>query len=282
LFADAFFLQNAIPGYQPSTDFGGLGITPAWSLCIEAAFYLCVPLLAVWMVALNRRRHSSTLAALTPVAGMLVLGLIAKAFGDLAQLGAVWEMSFPVHADWFAMGMALAVVHARWETGRLTVTRRMRGAAILIAVALSIVATKAQAGGQLDFLDSQTLMAVAGMLLLGFVVFAPPGALSVRVLESRPFAAAGVLSYGVFLWHWPLLNALRDRGLTQAGAGGFVLNVGLVLVTAVAAAAITYRLVEKPALRRKGGSQMPLGVVLRSEPAPLAPDDARPVFTVRG
>ena len=280
LLADAFFLQNAIPGYEPATAFGGLGITPVWSLCVEVVFYLCVPILALWMFALSRRRHWSTLAALTPVGGMIVLGLAAKTFGHMAHLGAVWGMSFPVHADWFAMGMALAVLEASWETGALRVGGRTRGGAIVVAVALSIVATKAQADGRLDFVDSQTLMAVAGALLLGFVVFAPPEALSVRVLESRPFAAAGAWSYGIFLWHWPLLNELRDRGLTQDGVGGFLFNLGLVSLATFIVAAITYRFVEKPALRRKRRSQSPLRAVPPSEPVALASEVAQPVVTV--
>jgi peptidoglycan/LPS O-acetylase OafA/YrhL len=274
LLADAFFLQNTIPGYEPATNFGGLGITPVWSLCVEVVFYLSVPILALWMLALSRRRGWSVRAALTPVVAMIVLGLLAKTLGHLEHLGAVWGMSFPVHADWFAMGMALAVLHAAWETGALRVSRRMRWGAIVVAVVLTLIATKAQAGGQLDFLDSQTLMAVAGALLLGFVVFAPPEALTVRVLESRPFLAAGIWSYGIFLWHWPLLNELRDRGVTRDGVGGFFFNLGLVLITTLVVAALTYRFVEKPALRRKRSSQPPLRAVPASPPA--APEVSQP------
>ena len=268
LLADAFFLQNSIPGYEPATSFGGLGITPAWSLCVEVVFYLSVPILALWMLALSRRRGWSVRAALTPVVAMIVLGLLAKTLGHLEHLGAVWGMSFPVHADWFAMGMALAVLHAAWETGALSVSRRMRRGAIVVAVGLGLIATKAQAGGQLDFLDSQTLMAVAGALLLGFVVFAPPEALTVRVLESRPFVVAGIWSYGIFLWHVPLLNELRDRGITRDGVGGFFFNLGLVFIATLVVAALTYRFVEKPALRRKRRSQPPLRAVPRARPCP--------------
>jgi len=271
LLADAFFLQNSVPGYEPATGFGGFGIAPAWSLCVEVVFYVCLPLFAFWMLSLRRRRAWSMRAALAPVVVMVAAGFAAKIVGHLAHLGAVWGMSFPVHADWFAMGMALAVLHAACENGRLRVTAPARAAAIVLAVVLTLTATKAQAGGQLDFVDSQTLMALAGALLLGFVVFAPADALTVRVLESRVFAAAGLWSYGIFLWQYPVINELRDRGLTQDGVGGFVFNLGLVLLVTVAVSAITYRFVERPALRRKRSSQPALAAVVPSEPSAAAP-----------
>jgi peptidoglycan/LPS O-acetylase OafA/YrhL len=279
LFADAFFLQNSVPGYEGAR-FGGFGITPAWSLCVEVVFYLCVPLFALWMLSLGRRRGWSVRAALTPVVAMIVLGLLAKTLGHLEHLGAVWRMSFPVHADWFAMGMALAVLHAAWENGALTVSRRMRWGAIVVAVGLALIATKAQAGGQLDFLDSQTLMAVAGALLLGFVVFAPPDAPTVRILESRAFLMAGVWSYGIFLWHWPLMNELRDRGITRDGVGGFFFNLGLVFIATLVVAAFTYRFVERPALRRKRSSQPDLRAVAPSAPVAVPSEVSEPGATV--
>ena len=267
LLADAFFLQNSVPGYQPTTSFGGFGITPAWSLCVEVVFYLCLPLFALWMLSLSRRRGWSMRAAMAPVLVMVVVGFAAKAVGDVANLGGVWKGSFPIHADWFAMGMALAVLYAAWEDGRLRVPAPARAGAIVLAVVLGLIATKALAGGQLDFVDSQTLMAVASALLLGFVVFAPSGALTVRVLGSRVFVAAGLWSYGIFLWQYPVINELRDRGLTRDGAGGFAFNLGLVLLVTVVLASITYRFVERPALRRKRSSQLTPAAAAPNKPS---------------
>lgn len=271
LFADAFFLQNSIPGYQPSTSFAGFGITPAWSLCVEVMFYVCLPILALWMLSLSRRRAWSTHAALLPVGAMVVTGLAAKLAAHVAHLGGVWGMSFPVHADWFAMGMALAVLHASWENGRLRVTAGARRAAIAVAIVLSIAATKALSTGQLGFAESQSLMAVASALLLGFVIFAPREALTVRVLESRVMVAAGLWSYGIFLWQYPVITELRTQGLTADGIGGFVLNLGFVLLVTLVLAAITYRFVERPALRHKRSSRPALVAVAPSEPPAATP-----------
>ena len=66
-----------------------------------------------------------------------------------------------------------------------------------------------------------------------------------RALELRPLQALGVISYGVYLWHWPVIVYVTSErvGLTSWMLDG--LRVGLTLV----AAAMSYRLVERP-LRR--------------------------------
>ncbi len=77
------------------------------------------------MLSLSRRRGWSMRAAVAPVVVMVAVGFAAKAVGHLAHLGAVWKGSFPIHADWFAMGMALAVLYAAWE--RRTAARDRAG-----------------------------------------------------------------------------------------------------------------------------------------------------------
>ena len=281
LLADAFFLQNSVPGYEPATSFGGFGITPAWSLCVEVVFYLCLPLFALWMLSLSRRRGWSMRAAMAPVVVMIAIGFARESRSAMSAISAPSgrgrSRSTPTGSP---MGMALAVLYAAWESGRLRVTAPARAGAIVLAVVLSLIATKALAGGQLDFVDSQTLMAVASALLLGFVVFAPADALTVRVLGSRVFVAAGLWSYGIFLWQYPVIIELRDRGLTRDGAGGFVFNLGVTLLVTVVLAAITYRFVESPALRRKRSSQPAPVAVAPGESSPALPAAADRGVTV--
>jgi peptidoglycan/LPS O-acetylase OafA/YrhL len=63
----------------------------------------------------------------------------------------------------------------------------------------------------------------------------------------------GVVSYSLFLWHEPIIWWLRDRGLLAigTGVGGFLVNLVIVGTVSLALSALTYRLVELPALRRK-------------------------------
>jgi peptidoglycan/LPS O-acetylase OafA/YrhL len=89
--------------------------------------------------------------------------------------------------------------------------------------------------------------------------------LLVRVLETRPFVWAGLISYSVFLWHEPIVRWLQGHGLTTGGVTGLVTNTLLLLAITAVLSTLTYRCVELPALRRKvGGSR-------QAEPIPQVP-----------
>jgi peptidoglycan/LPS O-acetylase OafA/YrhL len=67
------------------------------------------------------------------------------------------------------------------------------------------------------------------------------------VLEARPFAWIGLISYSLYLWHWPLLAI--DRA-TRAGDAPLATKLALVAVTFVLAV-LTYRYVETPFRRMR-------------------------------
>jgi peptidoglycan/LPS O-acetylase OafA/YrhL len=73
-----------------------------------------------------------------------------------------------------------------------------------------------------------------------------PNSLAHRALAAAPLAAAGRISYGLYLWHYPIFLALaRDVGLSL----GWTLALGAPL--AFVAATASHRYVEQPALRLK-------------------------------
>jgi peptidoglycan/LPS O-acetylase OafA/YrhL len=74
------------------------------------------------------------------------------------------------------------------------------------------------------------------------------------VLENPALRLAGLVSYSVYLWHYPVLHwGLRRWGATPGGdAGATAPAIAVALVgVAFAVGAVTYLLVERPALRRK-------------------------------
>jgi peptidoglycan/LPS O-acetylase OafA/YrhL len=230
LAANAVLAQNYVPAYLY-----GLGIVPAWSLCIEVSFYAVLPLLG-WLAL---RRGNVWL----PVVLMAVIGVAAKA---APVAGPVWGVTILTHADWFAAGMAAAVLYRR------RLPRWWRPAAGASALALVVAGVLLYDRDVLSALANQSLIAPAcGLVLLLVIRDAPP--LLTRILESRPIAGAGVISYSVFLWHDPLLRWLRVEGVTRSGTTGFIVNLAAVSSLTILLSIATYFLVEKPALARKGG-----------------------------
>lgn len=99
-----------------------------------------------------------------------------------------------------------------------------------------------------------------------------------RLLSSGPLNAAGVVSYGVLLWHWPLIQPLQDTtwcyGLNDAG------QLLVVLAGTLGLAAASWFVMEQPSPRPKdrgsGTRQRPTpagagpATVTASEPIPAA------------
>jgi peptidoglycan/LPS O-acetylase OafA/YrhL len=261
----ALFVQD----YTPRTNLSGIG--PAWSLAVEVVFYLTLPCLVVAAAALASRCTTAAArraAVLAPAALLLALGLSGKAAAAYVVPGAVtrgWEAdwhsvlerSFWCQADLFAFGMALAVARAEFGAGRLRLPPWWRKAAVLAAAGGYLVCAKAMTTEQLSYSPFNTLMALVCALIVGVVVLPPPAAqrrsLFLRVLESRPLVAGGIISYSVFLWHEPLVRWLEAHDLTRGGYDGFLLDLALATTVTATLSFITYRCVEAPALRLKGG-----------------------------
>jgi peptidoglycan/LPS O-acetylase OafA/YrhL len=260
-----------VQSYDPNTLLTGIG--PAWSLVIEAAFYLALPVLATLAMTLARpatSRAGRRLAALAPAAAMLLLGLGGKAVAHLvAGSSSGWEADWPsvlarsflANADLFAFGMALAVLHTEVRDGAVTLPRWWRAGALAAAGATALAAVWIVPEGMgLGVAKYDVLMAVSCSLLLAIVVLPDPGPSRRRLLwllDTRPLVMIGLVSYSLFLWHEPLVYWLREHGLTRPGPGGFVVNLVVLAAGAGALAALTYRFVERPAMARKRSAAAP-------------------------
>ena len=259
----ALLLQNYVP------DTVIIGIGPAWSLAVEVVFYLSLPLL-VLMAALLARRAGTTrgraLALLAPAALLLAIGLSGKLAAahllpasPLAGYGTDWhsvvERSFWAQADLFAFGMAVAVLHVEAREGNVSLPPRWRVGTVALALLVFVPCAWTMRRGEHSYLLQNTGQALALALALAAVVIPDHSGAgrgrALRVLESRPFVLAGLASYSLFLWHYPVILWLREHGLTTGGWAGLLLNGLLVGAVSGALAALTYRYVERPALRRK-------------------------------
>jgi peptidoglycan/LPS O-acetylase OafA/YrhL len=261
------FIQH----YDPDQIVTGIG--PAWSLNVEVVFYLLLPLLGLVGMRLHRRGRDPVAAALIPALILLIMGLAGKGiaayvvppvrpFGGYAtDWHSVIERSFLCQADLFAFGMALGVARVLWEDGKLRLPTWWRLPAGVAATAtLASVAVWATNGHEhLSYSPWNTVVALVFAVLLSLVVLGTrtngSSPVLVRSLEWRPLVGIGVVSYGVFLWHGPLILVLRDWGLTFPGQAGFLANLAIIGSVTVLLSIVTYRLVEEPCLRRRARSR---------------------------
>ncbi|MCW2567647.1 MAG: acyltransferase 3 [Mycobacterium sp.] len=254
-----------VQGYQPGTLRPGL--TQTWSLATEAAFYVALPALA-WLVLGRRRTARDLRRPLAVLAGLVLFSVLWLIGSRLVDPEGTWPSGswLPGTIGWFAAGMALATLRAWYEVhsmgpGRwLLDVARAPGSCWLLAVLLMLIATTPVAGPRL-LLPTTGWEMVWKHLLYGaaaFLAVLPLTLVDARtsrptaVLSGRLSAALGHISYSIFLWHLLVLQLVyRFTDLTLFG-GQFWRALGLTLAGSLVVAAVSYLVVERPAMRLKG------------------------------
>jgi peptidoglycan/LPS O-acetylase OafA/YrhL len=245
-----------------------LGLTQTWSLCTEAAFYLALPLLAA--VVLGRRRPWSGERSLRRLAMLPALTVawaaVVGAVDDRSGLLGNW---LPGFLAWFGIGMALAVVSVQVQTREPAPDSRWRVAEQLatapltcwaVALGLFAIATTPLAGPRAFeapadvwavILKNLLYAGVATFLLLPAIFGAGPGSVLRRLFASRPARWLGRVSYGIFLWHLLALRGVTELLDRPVFTGSWLAVFSLTWLGGVALAAVSYYVVERPALRLK-------------------------------
>ncbi len=223
-----------------------------WSLAIEEQFYVVWPLAVALMLALAR--------------------------GGARAVRVVCVVSIVLA---LASAVAMALLYEGGNTTRVYLGTDTRGAAILAGAALATSglarppapSLRPEEPGRPRLLDGLGLAAalliaaawwwldgqsallyrggfwvteLAALVLVASCVRRPGGPIA-RALAIRPLRAMGLISYGVYLWHWPIYVVLTEGRL---GFGGLRL-LGLRLALTLAIAGVSYRYVERP-IRERG------------------------------
>lgn len=247
------FMQN----YASQTLVRASGIPVAWSLGIEVTFYLALPFYAAATFWCSRRATPAgqvrfQLSCLAVLAGLSLLGGWVR----LGQATPPWLLTF---FDWFALGMGLAVIsvalRARERQPRAVALVASRpGLCWATALALYALLTGLVSGAPQHFIyghaqsvEDHVLRGLIALFIVLPAVFGDgAGGVTRRVLDWAWLRWLGQISYGIFLWHLPLVIWLYAHGVRSPP----VLLL-LTLGATIACAAASYYLVERPLLRFK-------------------------------
>lgn len=211
---------------------GPLG--PTWSLAVEEQFYVVLALLLVVVLRLRRATTWLTIAAALGVIVPMVLSNVATNWQPALEFNTVLRMP-----ELF-VGVLLAVWH---RTGRSRIgtplADALAGGGLLTLIGLFLLADYSPPWllrGGYTLVAVTTALTVVGLLQHGRVA---------ALLSWRPLRALGVVSYSLYLVHWPVMSVLtRDR----TGMRGVTL-LGVLLVASVAAAWVLHVCVERPVRR---------------------------------
>ncbi len=232
--SNAFFLQAVGVPAQVCDDRGqchvAYGITQAWSLGVEATFYLLVPLYGSLLRRLGRARGLRGRVGLQ-LAGLAVVYAVGTAFRAFvvmvepswAEQSLLW---LPMFLDLFALGMALAVVSAALSAGQVLPRAGSWLAdhpvtcwviAGLIFLAVTRMPYPAQpfglrdSTGYSDYLPRQFAYGIASVLWLWPAIFGDQtrGWLR-RALASRALVYLGAVSLSFYLWHLVIIEKVKE------------------------------------------------------------------------
>ncbi|AQA06193.1 hypothetical protein BVC93_06615 [Mycobacterium sp. MS1601] len=244
------------------TDYFSEGSPPSplqhmWSLGVEEQFYLVWPLLivAVALVLLSVRKTAPGLN----VVRWTVFGLALAGAAASATLAIRWVSEENLNRVYFGtdtrvqallIGAAAAALLVRdWSAvtagGAVLRNRWVRWAARLMSVVgvavLALVAHRAT-GSVDDFRSGLLIVVAAGALLVVVPVALDQRGPLARVLALPPLVWLGAISYGVYLWHWPVFLLLNGE---RTGWTGWPL-FGLRCVVTLALAALSWWAIEQP------------------------------------
>jgi peptidoglycan/LPS O-acetylase OafA/YrhL len=214
-----------------------------WSLAIEEQLYVVWPLvlLLAWRVGRARLGPLAAVAASLTVASLAAGALLSRAAADGGNRA---YYGTDTRAASVLIG-ALAAM-AVWRFGPALARRRELEPVAALALAGRAIAWAVGDNGAWLYRGGLASLAAAGAFVLTTVTTQPAGRLA-RALSWRPLVAVGVISYGVYLCHWPLFVWLSPE---RTGLGEWPLVVVRLSAT-FAAATASYFLVERPYRRRQ-------------------------------
>ncbi len=231
--ATLFFVSNIY--FWKTTEYFSQGaenkpLLHTWSLAVEEQFYIVFPIVLLIIMRLFRRYDLWILIACT---------IIGLAFAEIMSLKhATFSFYiFPTRAWELLSGAAGAVFVAKYGR-KPNAIAAAAGLALIILAYISCDSTMVHPG-------IYTVPTIAGAILI--LLFADIQNLTGKILSNTWIVLLGKISYGIYLWHQPVLAFLRLWNFQPLSP----VEGGLAVIATIALSYLTWRFVEAPFRNRK-------------------------------
>lgn len=201
-----------------------------WSLAIEEQFFIAFAVLMVFLVPRCAPRTLFVIFSGLTIASATWMALLASS----APQWAYYSTATRVQALFVGVLLALLV---RSDRRVIRVQSRARSIAGWLALLVMLLAFAVDTPVAILMRGGFLLLALASGILI-WALLAPSGAST--ILSWQPLVSLGVISYGVYLWHWPVFLALGADGQSGMAQQAWAVVVTLFLAMA------SYVGIEKP------------------------------------
>ena len=212
-----------------------------WSLAIEEQFYVVYPLLTFVVLRLGGRRALTGVLSVAAV-GSLVIAVVERAHLDRVYYGTDTRMlellAGGLLALWWSATPRHHQVPAGWRKPALTAL-----GLIGLAGSLALWPTVRQTS---YWVTHGVLPLQAALSVCAIAAGSRPGVMA-DVFSWRPLRAIGLVSYGLYLYHWPIFLVLDEDRTHLSQVPLFVVRVAVTVIAAL----ISYTVIEQPIRRRR-------------------------------
>ncbi|WP_429104390.1 acyltransferase family protein [Bradyrhizobium sp. i1.12.3] len=226
-FIENFVLHGQIVGYF-DPDAERLPLLHLWSLGIEEQYYIVWPA-ALWLISRWPARCVAIVAALA--LGSFVVCVLTP------PVDSAWAFYSPTTRGWELLAGALLALWSRKDSG---VVGRRFDTALAFAGLAGLAFAFFGLSGRSPWPGILTLVPVLAAMAL---IVTTGTLVHCRLLSARPMVFIGLISYPLYLWHFPLIAFAK---LNAGGAAVPALSMCGLLVLSFLLAWLTYRFVERP------------------------------------
>jgi peptidoglycan/LPS O-acetylase OafA/YrhL len=219
-----------------------------WSLAIEEQFYVLYPLLVLGMLKVGGRRGLGWLLGIA-IAGSIAWGLVLSDI-DRIYYGTDTRMAELLAGGLLALWWSRPRVDATRAPARSNLTTVVGVLGLVGTIALWPFVAETSKWVTDGVLPLQALLSV--MIIVGASETGPVA----RVLAVRPLVAIGAVSYGLYLFHWPLFLWLDAERVHLTGVPLFLVRIAATTAVTIA----SYVLVEQPIRRRRVLVRLPVAL----------------------
>jgi peptidoglycan/LPS O-acetylase OafA/YrhL len=287
-FANFVTYYGLLQNYRGRYALLGLGV--AWTLVVEVSFYVALPFInQIGRALAGAHAHLERVYRVQVglLASLAAIGLSVRALNMWVVTTAPNGAWFPLHAsgysllanlDWFAVGMAFALLSASSGLGRalpnvITALARRAGWCWVIAAALFVLQAQligtpsvtSPASALTRYVVTGLAAVTAGFLVLPAAFGDQDQSAVRRFLQVKPIVYLGGISYGIYLWHWIIVQQSTQWIANGTLPDAFLARFITVFALTVAIASASFYLIERPLIRRSHRAPAPRNITQPAE-----------------